>query len=162
MEIKFKCLESNAKQPYRAKESDAGYDLFATESCVIQPMERKLVSVGIYIEIPAGYYGRIAPRSGLAVKNGIDVLAGVVDSGYRDCLKVVLINLNLPEDLIQQQDSSTSAYSSLFGSRHSFRISSGDRIAQLIIEKCHTIDWKISETLSDSQRGVGGFGSSGK
>ena len=92
MEIKFKCLESNAKQPYRAKESDAGYDLFATESCVIQPMERKLVSVGISIEIPDGYYGRIAPRSGLAVKNGIDVLAGVVDSGYRDCLKVVLIN----------------------------------------------------------------------
>ncbi len=162
MEIKFKKLETAAKQPLRAKESDAGYDLFSTESCVIKPMERKLVSVGISVEIPEGYYGRIAPRSGLAVRNGIDVLAGVVDSGYRDCLRVVLVNLNLPEGLIHRPDSSMSAYSSLFGSPLDFRVSSGDRIAQLIIERCYDVDWKPSARLSDSERGSGGFGSTGK
>jgi dUTP pyrophosphatase len=161
MEIKYKKLESIARCPARARESDAGYDLFSTESCVVQPMERKLISVGISVEIPKGYYGRIAPRSGLALKKGVDVLAGVIDSGYRDCLKVVLINLNLPQDLIRRPDSSMSAYSSLFGSPLDFKVSAGDRIAQLIIEKCHSVKWSASGGLSDSERGLGGFGSSG-
>ena len=162
MRVKFKHLESNSKQPCRAKDSDAGYDLFAVESCLVRPMERKLISVGISVEIPSGYYGRIAPRSGLAVKNGIDVLAGVVDSGYRDSLRVVLINLNLQEDIIRHTDSTMSAYNSLFGSRHDFRVSSGDRVAQLIIEKCCDVEWEASSCLSDSERGQGGFGSTGK
>ena len=162
MEIKFKKLESTAKAPRRTKESDAGYDLFATDSATIKPMERRLISTGIAVEIPKGYYGRIAPRSGLAVKYGVDVLAGVVDSGYRDCLRVVLINLNLPEELFHKPDPSMSAYTSLFGSGLNFKVSPGDRVAQLIIERCYDIEWEHSNALSDSERGLEGFGSSGK
>ena len=126
---------------------------------IIGPMEKAIVPTGISIEIPKGYYGRIAPRSGLAVKSNIDVLAGVIDSGYRGEIGVVLINLNLPEILFSS-NKKTSAYESAFGSKNKFSISRGDRIAQLIIEKCHDIQW-IEEELSDSERGNGGYGSSG-
>ena len=114
----------------------------------------------ISIEIPKGYYGRVAPRSGLAVKNGIDVLAGVIDSGYRGEIGVVLMNLNLPEILFNNNRKS-SAYESAFGSKNKFSISKGDRIAQLIIEKCHDIQW-VEGDLDDSDRGEGGYGSSGQ
>ena len=162
MEVNFKKLQSTAKAPCRANESDAGYDLFASESCVIKPMERRLVSIGIAVSIPKGYYGRIAPRSGLAIKRGIDVLAGVIDSGYRDCLRVVLINLNLPDELFIKGDSSAIAFGHMFGSKRDFRVSVGDRVAQIIIEKCHEVNWSQSSTLPDSERASGGFGSSGK
>ena len=83
MKIQFKKLSKNAQVPVRAFETDAGYDLFASQYCEINPMERMIVPTDISVAIPQGYYGRIAPRSGLAVKNGIDVMAGVVDSSYR-------------------------------------------------------------------------------
>ena len=162
MEINFKKLQSAAKPPCRANESDAGYDLFASEACLIKPMERRLVSIGVSISIPKGYYGRIAPRSGLAIKRGIDVLAGVIDSGYRDCLRVVLINLNLPDELFIKNDPTAMAYDHMFGSKKDFRVSVGDRVAQIIIEKCYEADWSQADTLSNSDRGVKGFGSSGK
>jgi dUTP pyrophosphatase len=101
------------------------------------------VNTGIQIAIPEGYYGRIAPRSGLAVKHGIDVLAGVVDSGYRGEVGVVLQNLGLMD----------------------FEYREGDRIAQLIIEKCHDVEWEEVESEEDlvsSERGEGGFGSTGE
>ena len=159
MEIKINKLSKSALLPVRANDSDAGYDLHATCDMIIGPMEKAIVPTGISIEIPKGYYGRIAPRSGLAVKSNIDVLAGVIDSGYRGEIGVVLINLNLPEILFSS-NKKTSAYESAFGSKNKFSISRGDRIAQLIIEKCHDIQW-IEEELSDSERGNGGYGSSG-
>ena len=109
------------------------------------------------MEIPQGFYGRIAPRSGLACKNGIDVMAGVIDSGYRGEIKVLLINLKF-----EGYNLTPSAFEAMFGSTTKIEINPGDRIAQLIIEKCHTVEWKAMETLEESQRGEGGFGSSGQ
>ena len=94
MEINYSKLCKEAREPFQANESDAGYDLFSTQYITIEPFQRKLVSTGISVEIPQGFYGRIAPRSGLACKNGIDVMAGVIDSGYRGEIKVLLINFN--------------------------------------------------------------------
>ena len=139
MKIKIKKITPDGKVPTRAKSSDAGYDLYSTVDMPITPTARQLVPTGIAIEIPEGYYGRIAPRSGLAVRAGIDILAGVVDSGYRNEIKVVMINLG--EGLVS--------------------VNKGDRIAQLIIEKCYDVEWEEVNELSDSDRGEGGFGSSG-
>ena len=139
MKIKIKKINPDGRVPTRAKSSDAGYDLYSTADKPITPTARQLVPTGIAIEIPEGYYGRIAPRSGLAVRAGIDILAGVVDSGYRNEIKVVMINLG--EGLVS--------------------VNKGDRIAQLIIEKCHDVEWEEVNELSDSDRGEGGFGSSG-
>ena len=83
MNIKIKKINSRARIPTQATDGDAGYDLYAVRDMVIPPLSREIVPTGIQIEIPKGYYGRVAPRSGLAVKKGIDVLAGVIDSGYR-------------------------------------------------------------------------------
>ena len=139
MKIKIKKINPDGKVPTRAKSSDAGYDLYSTVDMPITPTARQLVPTGIAIEIPEGYYGRIAPRSGLAVRAGIDILAGVVDSGYRNEIKVLMINLG--EGLVS--------------------VNKGDRIAQLIIEKCYDVEWEEVNELSDSDRGEGGFGSSG-
>jgi dUTP pyrophosphatase len=159
MEIKVKKLHPSSRVPKRQKNWDAGYDLYSCETFSISPMERKIVPVGIAIEIPMGYYGRIAPRSGLAAKRGIDVLGGVIDSGYRDEIKVILINLNLPETLFEQ-GKPQKTYTNLFGSRHRVDINEGDRVAQLIIEKCYFVTW-AEEELAQSDRGTGGLGSTG-
>jgi len=141
MIVKFNKLSDSAKVPSRANPTDAGADIYSIEQCIIQPLERKAISTGIRMEIPEGYYARIAPRSGLAVKNGIDILAGVVDSSYRGEIKVVLYN----------SDKS-----------NSFFVNPGDRIAQLIIEKHYNFDLiEVVEELSDTDRGSGGFGSTG-
>jgi dUTP pyrophosphatase len=158
MEIKINKLHKAAILPFRANKSDAGYDLCSVKDMVIGPMERAIVPTGISIEIPEGYYGRVAPRSGLAVKKFIDVLAGVVDSGYRGEIGVVLVNLNLPEVLFNPSRKTT-AFESAFGSKNKFSISRGDKIAQLIIEKCHDIQWKEA-SLSGTERGDKGYGSS--
>ena len=157
MDIKINVLHPRAKLPTRQNNLDAGYDLYACESMSIAPMERRIIPVGLSMEIPIGYYGRIAPRSGLACKKGIDVMAGVVDSGYRGEVKVLLINLNFEGYNLQPN-----AFEAMFGSANKTEIKPGDRIAQLIIEKCHTVEWKAMKTLEESQRGEGGFGSSGQ
>ena len=157
MEIKYSNLHPDGKEPFRANESDAGYDLFSTEYVTLEPFQRKLVSTGINVEIPQGFYGRIAPRSGLACKKGIDVMAGVIDSGYRGEIKVLLINLSC-----EGYNLKPNAFEAMFGSANKVEIKPGDRIAQLIIEKCHTVEWKSMKTLEESQRGEGGFGSSGQ
>lgn len=138
--MKIKLLNENARLPKRANETDAGADLHSIESLTIGPKERACVSTGISLEIPEGYYGRVAPRSGLAYKNGIDVLAGVIDSSYRGELKVILYN------------SDNQKY---------FKISQGDRIAQLIIEKHFNFSFEMSEELNTTKRGETGFGSTG-
>ena len=135
----IKRLEESAVIPTRATDSDAGYDLYSTNDGTIPAKGREVVGTGISIAIPPGYYGRVAPRSGLAVKKGIDVLAGVVDSGYRGEVGVVLQNLS-DED---------------------FPYKKGDRIAQLILEQCNTIGWVELDELKDSVRSDGGFGSTG-
>ena len=161
MEIYFRKVRPNAITPFRAHDWDAGYDLYSCENVSLSPMERKTISIGIEIQIPTGCYGRIAPRSGLAIRNGIDVLAGVIDCGYRDEVKVVLINLNLPQILFTDKSNKRAMTSAgLFGDKSRYDIASGDRIAQLIIEKCYYPAWKEQENLTD-QRRSGGFGSTG-
>ena len=93
MEILIKKNNEQATIPTQATEGDAGYDLYSLEEVTLAPMARAVVKTGISIAIPMGFYGRVAPRSGLAVKKGLDVLAGVVDAGYRGDVGVVLINL---------------------------------------------------------------------
>lgn len=133
-------LTPTSKAPTRQTEFSAGYDIYANKNDVISQSKRKLISTGFKIAIPDGYYGRIAPRSSLACKHGIDIGAGVIDSDYRGEVKVVLIN----------------------NGNTNFVIEEGDRIAQLIIEKITTPEIKIVQSLSESSRGEGGFGSTGK
>ena len=120
----------------------AGYDLFATQDFVIPSRGRGAVPTGISVEFPADYYLRIAPRSGLAYKSGIDVGAGVIDSDYKGEIKVILFN-HTDVDFI---------------------IKVGDRIAQMIYVKINKPELKVVafEELSKSERGDGGFGSTGK
>jgi dUTP pyrophosphatase len=132
-------LEEGAKPPIRGSEFAAGYDLYSNEEKTIPPGERALVSTGIRVKIPDGYYGRIAPRSGWAVKKNVDVGAGVCDEDYCGILYALLIN-NGKEDL---------------------KIPKHERIAQLILEKITTPPIEIVEDLDESERGDGGFGSTG-
>jgi dUTP pyrophosphatase len=139
--LRVKKLVQEAKLPVRGSEGAAGYDLSSTGKYDIEPGCRGIVNTGIAIELPEGTYGRIAPRSGLAVKKGIQVGAGVVDADYRGELKVVLFNHDKSE---------------------TFHIEQGDRIAQLVLEKiaCPEVE-EISEDLETTTRGDGGFGSTG-
>ena len=140
MILKIKKLDPKAIIPTRANPTDAGADLYALEDIRIQPNSRALVRTGISLEVPESYYARIAPRSGLAYKSGIDVLAGVVDSSYRGEVGVILLNTD---------------------NQKIFNIRAGDRIAQLIIEAHYNMTIKEVDSLSDTTRGDGGFGSTG-
>jgi dUTP pyrophosphatase len=161
--VKFKKTHPSAVVPTKNSNGDAAYDLYSVDRAIIGPMNRACVSVGLSIEIPEGYYGRIAPRSGLAVKQGVDVLAGVIDSSYRGELGVVLINLNFPSEILNPEHlkGGVHSYESLFGSRQTVDLAAGSRIAQLIIERCYNVEWEEVDDLSDSVRQEGGFGSSG-
>lgn len=130
--------QDGAQTPKRMTDEAAGYDLYSSESMIIPPRCRILVSTGLKMALPYGTYGRVAPRSGLSVK-GIDVGAGVVDSDYRGIVKVLLINSN----------------------EEGFEIKHGDRIAQLIIEPIMMPPVNIVDKLTDTKRGVDGFGSTG-
>ena len=139
--IKIKLLNDAAKIPTKAHKSDAGWDLYASyTSQPVYPHKRRLVSTDISIAIPDGYCGLIWPRSGLSVKKGIDVLAGVIDSGYRGEIKVCLLNTS--DQIVH--------------------IHPGDRIAQLIIQKVEDVKVLEVDNLDDTDRGEGGFGSSGE
>lgn len=138
--LKFKKLSTTAIIPTRGSEYAAGLDLYADTNLVVLPGQRVRVNTGVAVELPVSCYGRIAPRSGLAVKHGIDVLAGVVDSDYRGELQAILINLGKDE----------------------FHINAGDRIAQLIVEMCVQMEPIEVEDLDESVRGSEGFGSTGK
>ena len=163
MIVKFKKTHPSAVIPTKNSSGDAAYDLYSVDRAMIGPMDRACVSVGLNIEIPEGYYGRIAPRSGLAVKQGLDVLAGVIDSSYRGELGVVLINLNFPQELFNPEylKGGIHSYESLFGSRQTIDLTAGSRIAQLVIERCYDVEWQEVDDLSGSARQEGGFGSSG-
>ena len=137
--LRVKKLSENARLPERASMQAAGYDLFSAEDKVVPPKGRAIVPTDLSIALPCGTYGRVAPRSGLAVKHFIDVGAGVIDQDYRGPLGVVLFNFNDQE----------------------FKIQKGDRIAQLIIECIQTPSVIQVESLDDTERGHGGFGSTG-
>ena len=133
---------TNATPAYATAQS-AGMDLRANlESPVtLKPMERAMIPTGLFIELPVGYEAQVRPRSGLAAKHGITVLntPGTIDADYRGEIKVILVNL----------------------SAEPFEIQHGERIAQMIIAKHETVQWEEVEVLSDTERGAGGFGSSG-
>ena len=140
MSLKVKKISPDAQLPTRGSDGAAGYDLQSIESCVILPGKRAVVATGLSFELPAGVYGRIAPRSGLAVKHGIQVGAGVVDADYRGEVKVVLFNHD----------------------NNPYVIKPGYRIAQLILERCETPEVEEIFDSSDTARGQGGFGSTGQ
>jgi dUTP pyrophosphatase len=138
--IKVKKVHELAIIPKKNNTTDAGADLYSVDNISIPPQSRAAISTGICVEIPSGFYGRIAPRSGLAAKYGIDVLAGVCDSGYRGEIKVILINTD---------------------KENTFDVTYGDKIAQLIIEQHFDFNFLETDELSNSERGINGFGSSG-
>lgn len=140
MDISIKLLSDLAKMPTQGTAFSAGYDLYAAESAVIPKLSRKLIKTNISLAIPINYYGRIAPRSGLAFKNGIDVLAGVIDSDYRGDIGVILYNTDNNND---------------------FTVAVGDKIAQMIIEPCVHSDFVKVKELSGSKRGEGAYGHTG-
>jgi dUTP pyrophosphatase len=135
--VLVKILNEYSKVPTKADPGAAGYDIYATESVEIEPGTRVLVSTGLSTSFEKGYL-RIAPRSGLSVR-GIDVGAGVIDPSYRGEIKVLLIN----------------------NSKDPYFVERGDRIAQGIFEKCYSVDFQVVENLDLTDRGSGGFGSSG-
>ncbi|MFY8110156.1 MAG: dUTP diphosphatase [Bacteroidia bacterium] len=136
--------ESKHSLPAYQTEHAAGLDLQANleESVILAPGDRKLISTGLKIELPIGYEAQIRPRSGLAFKHGITVLnsPGTIDADYRGELKVLLINHG----------------------NEAFEVKDGERIAQMVISKHEQIKWQISSELSETNRGEGGYGSTGK
>ncbi|MDG1709722.1 MAG: dUTP diphosphatase [Schleiferiaceae bacterium] len=143
--MKIKVVNSSPNElPKFATEDSAGMDLRAdlAEEISINPGQRCIVSTGIKIAIPPGYEAQIRPRSGLAIKHGVTVLnsPGTIDADYRGDIGVILINLG----------------------QEPFLIKSGDRIAQMIINKFERFEWNQSETLDETLRGEGGFGHSGR
>jgi len=122
----------------------AGMDLRANieEQIIIKPLQRFLIPTGLFIELPVGYEAQIRPRSGLAYKHGVTVLnsPGTIDADYRGELKVLLVNLSDTD----------------------FVINNGERIAQMVVAKHETVVWEETEELSDTDRGAGGYGHTGK
>jgi dUTP pyrophosphatase len=138
-QLEFMRLDAAAKLPTRGSLFAAGLDLYSIERVSLPAHGRALVRTGLSVAIPHGFYGRIAPRSGLAVKHGLDVLAGVIDSDYRGEIMCALVNHG----------------------DETFEIEAATRVAQLIIEAIATPEPVWSEDLSETQRGRGGFGSTG-
>ena len=136
--------KSDNQLPAYETASSAGMDLraFTDADIVLKPFERKLIPTGLYIELPDGYEAQIRPRSGLAIKNGITVLnsPGTIDADYRGEIKVILINLSDTD----------------------FTIKSGDRICQMVIAKHEKAEFIEVEEISETERGAGGFGHTGK
>lgn len=140
IKLRIKKRGPKATLPKRGSAQAAGYDLYSAQDCVIAPGQRMGVSTQLSITVPDGTYGRVAPRSGLAVKHGINVLAGVVDRDYTGEIFAVLVNHNDTEPFVVKE---------------------GDRIAQLILEKIETPEIEEVEELMSTERGEGGFGSTG-
>ncbi|KAH3945707.1 deoxyuridine 5'-triphosphate nucleotidohydrolase [Parastagonospora nodorum] len=132
-------LSDKARAPTKGSVYAAGHDLYAAKDVVVPARGRALVPTDISISVPVGTYGRVAPRSGLANKHGIDTMAGVIDADYRGPVGVILANLSDAD----------------------FEVKVGDRIAQLIVEKIVMPEVVVVEKLKESVRGAGGFGSTG-
>ena len=142
LKINLQLLDAGMSAPAYAHAGDAGADLRSTVDFVLEPFERRVVPTGIAIAVPEGYAAFVHPRSGLSSKHGVTIVnaPGTIDSGYRGEIKVPLINLDAKTPL---------------------RIARGDRIAQLVIQAVAQADFEIVDTLDASDRGAGGFGSTG-
>ncbi len=130
--------------PSYATPYSAGMDLRANleQPVTLAPLERAMIPTGLHIELPAGYEAQVRPRSGLAAKHGISIVnaPGTIDADYRGEIKVILVNL----------------------SNEPFTIEAGERIAQMVVARHETVEWEPVDVLEESQRGSGGFGSTGK
>lgn len=140
--LPIKRLDPTVELPSYAYAGDAGLDLRASESVVLRPLERRLVSTGLAIAIPEGYAGFVQPRSGLALRKGLSMAntPGLIDAHYRGELKVCAVNLDSQNDIV---------------------IERGERIAQLVIQKVPAVTLTEVDELDETDRGTGGFGSSG-
>jgi dUTP pyrophosphatase len=139
MKILFKKINSDAKIPQFAQPGDAGMDLFSVEDLSLKPGERAGIKTGIALEIPLGYVGLIWDKSGVASKSGIKTAGGVIDSGYRGEIVVLLVNL----------------------SKDDYNIKKGQKVAQLLIQKVENPEILEADALTETARGEGGFGSTG-
>jgi dUTP pyrophosphatase len=141
--LRFARLTEEAREPARAHDGDAGYDLFAVEAAHIGPGERASVGTGIAVAIPDGWAGLVLPRSGLAAKHGITLpnAPGLIDAGYRGEVRVLLLNTDPTEP---------------------FDVAPGDRIAQLLLVRHEAPELTEVASLDETIRGAGGFGSSGR
>ena len=142
IQVSIKRLDPSVELPAYAYQGDAGLDLRANESVRLKPFERAMVSTGLAIAIPDGYAGFVQPRSGLAIKRGLSIVntPGLIDAHYRGELKIIAINLDPEHDLI---------------------IERGERIAQLVIQEVLSVELVEVDELDATDRGNGGFGSSG-
>lgn len=138
MELRIQKTDPEAKLPVFAYEGDAGMDIFSCKDYEIPSFEKKTIGTGLKIAVPRGYAGFIWDKSGLASNHSLTTLAGVLDSGYRGELKVILMNLG----------------------RESYEVKKGQKIAQLVIKKVEKPEI-IESDLDETERGEGGFGSSG-
>ena len=144
MRIPVRRFDPALPLPVAAHQGDAGYDLRAREAAVIAPSGgRAAVPTGIAVAIPPGFAGLVLPRSGLALRHGVTCLnaPGLIDAGYRDEIKVILVNHDPAEP---------------------FKVEVGDRIAQLVIQAVETVEWDEVADLGETARGQGGFGSTGR
>jgi dUTP pyrophosphatase len=137
--LSFKKLDARAVLPTRGSVAAAGLDLYSIEGLRLEPGQRSIARTGLSVAIPEGYYGRVAPRSGLATKQGLDVLAGVIDADYRGEIGCLLHNTG----------------------SETIELPGQTKICQLIIEKIITPTAQWADDLSDTERGSGGFGSTG-
>ncbi len=140
MNIKVKKLSDIVPDLHYAKAGDAGFDLYTSETVIVDPGQKVVIKTGIAMEIPEGHVGLIWDKSGLSVKHGLKTFGGVIDSGYRGEVAVAVINL----------------------SHVPYTFEAGHRVAQMLIQKVETATFEIVDELSDSERGDTGFGSSGK
>ncbi len=138
--LKIKKLRADATLPTYAHPGDAGLDIYTCESVSVEPGEKTVISTGIAMEIPEGYVGMIWDKSGIAIKNGIKTLGGVVDSGYRGEVLIGVINL----------------------SKERYTFEKGHKVAQMVIQKKEDVVVEEVQELSDTSRGEGRFGSTGK
>jgi dUTP pyrophosphatase len=141
--VRFARVAEGARPPTRAHDDDAGYDLHAAEAATIPPGGRASVGTGVAVEIPTGHAGMVVPRSGLAARHGIGVVnaPGLIDSGYRGEVRVLLLNTDREE---------------------AFDVVPGDRIAQLVVVQVALPELNEVDALGDTARGLGGFGSTGR
>jgi dUTP pyrophosphatase len=139
MKIQIKKINSEAKNPIYANKGDAGMDLYSVEDLIVEPGKRIACGTGIIMAIPTGYVGLIWDKSGVAFNGGIKTMGGVIDSSYRGEIKIILTNLSCREYIIKK----------------------GDKIAQMLIQKVEKPSIEEVEFLDDTERGEGGFGSTG-
>lgn len=143
MRVLVRMLDEDLPVPSYAYPDDAGADLVTREDVVLEPGQRRLVPTGVSIALPAGYAGFVVPRSGLAIRHGLSIVnaPGTVDAGYRGEIMVALVNLDRDDTI---------------------RLSRGERIAQLVVQRVEQVDFEAVDALPESVRGTGGHGSSGR